>query len=36
MYTGERLFSQIMDFLPWKSFHDDKAFAKPTTLPIRI
>ena len=21
MYTGKTLFAQIMDFLPWKSFH---------------
>ena len=21
MYTGKTLFSQIMDFLPWKTFH---------------
>jgi len=21
MYTGKTLFAQIMDFLPWKTFH---------------
>ncbi len=27
MYVGKMLFAQLMDFLPWKTFHRQKASA---------